>query len=193
MLCISSHESWSDFFARCEVHWRNKESLTKEAAADSIVAIHNSSHGPEKTGQHFNPSSVTEANRLKANCMTLDRVKEKDLFNMLPYILAAMSPETKLAFAAQYLQPAGMTVHLSSEEEEDGYSLESAVNTQIAVNQACTSLLDAAMNPTPQNLDAAEREAVKVIKRFERTRAFLAGARKIGARLGNAMKRKEVA
>jgi len=190
MLWNNTHESWSDFLMRCEAQWRNQAGLSKEAAADTIVTIHNRSQGPEKTGQHFNPASVTEANRLKANCMTLDRVKEKDLFNMLPYILAAMSPETKLAFAAQYLQPAGLTVHLSSDEEEDGHSLEAAVSTQLAVNQACSTLFDAALNPTPQNIDAAEREAVKVIKRFERTRAFLSKARKTCQKLGNAMKGK---
>jgi hypothetical protein len=192
MLWNSPEESWRSFAIRCHRESAAQKKLTLEMQADDVVKVHNAHNGSAKTGRHFNPSSVTEANRLKANEYDLSSyMKSKDALEMLPYLLAAMTDEAKLMFASQYLKPAGLTVHLATSDEEDGYSLEAAVNTQIAVNQACSTLLDAAMNPTPQNIDAAEREAVKVIRRFERTRAFLAGARKIGARLGQAMKRKE--
>lgn len=184
MLWNNSHETWSDFLVRCYAQSRNKEGLSKEAAADRIVSIHNANGGPEKTGQHFDPASVTEANRLKANCMTLDRVIEKDLFNVLPYLLAGMSNETKLAFAAQYFHAAGLGVHLLSEDDEEGHLVENAVETQMIVNKACNSMLDAALDPTPQNLDAAEREAVQVIEKFKRTRALFSKFRRAGGVLG---------
>jgi hypothetical protein len=191
MLWNSPEESWRSFAIRCHRASAAQKKLTLEMQADDVVKAHNAHNASAKTGRYFNPSSVTEANRLKANEFDLSSyMKSKDALEMLPYLLAAMSDEAKLSFASQYLQPAGLTVHLSSDEEEDGHSLEAAVNTQLAVNQACSTLFDAALNPTPQNIDAAEREAIKVIKRFERTRAFLSKARKTCQKLGNAMKGK---
>ena len=177
MLWNNTQESWSDFLHRAMAQWRNHAGMSKEAAADAVVEIHNSVGGPAKTGQHFNPSSVTEQNRLKANCMTLDRAMEKDLFNMLPYVLAAMSPETKLAFAAQYLQPAGLTVHLASEEEQDGFGIETACEMQMELGSTFNSVFIAAREQTPQNLDEADRAIAKAIQKFKRTRALISGCR----------------
>lgn len=189
MLWNNTHESWGDFLLRCEAQWRNKEGLSKEAAADLIVSIHNNGGGPEKTGQHFNPASVTEANRLKANCMTLDRVKEKDLFNILPYILAGMSAETKLSFASQYLAVAGLTVHLASEEEEDGFGPETACELQLQIGNTFNAVYNAAKTQAPQSLDEADRELVQAIEKFKRTRALIAGLRKFGAKTKSVLNR----
>jgi hypothetical protein len=177
MLWNNSHESWSDFFDRCDAQARNKEGLSKEAAADKIVGIHNENGGPAKTGQHFNPASVTEANRLKANAMSLDRAKEKDLFNVAPYVTASWPEEVKLAYWAQYLRVAGLTVQLASTEEHDGLCLESVCDLQISAGDAFKALTEAIKNPTASNLDHAEREAVKAGEKFKRTRAFIAKAR----------------
>lgn len=194
MLWNSPEESWRDFAIRCHRESAAQKKLTLEMQADDVVNAHNAHNGAAKTGRHFNPASVTEANRLKANEYDLSSyMKSKDAVEMLPYVLAAMSDEAKLMFAAQYLKPSGLTVHLASEDEEEGHSLESAVNTQLLVHQACSHLFDAAMDPTPHKIDAAEREAVKVIKRFERTRAFLSKARKTCANIGRAVKDKVAA
>ena len=188
MLWNNPCEKWNEFLARCEDQSRITAGRTKEAVADDVAATYLSHGGFEKLQHNVTPMSANESNRLKAVEAAVSRAKEKDLFNMLPYILASMSPETKLAFAAQYLQPAGLTIHLSSDEDDSGHTLESAVNTQMAANQACNSLLNAALDPTPQNIDAAEREAAKVIERFKRTRACLTAIRNTCKKVGSAMK-----
>ena len=189
MLWNNSHESWNDYLMRCVAQWRNKDSLSKEAAADMIVSIHNTHGGQEKTGQHFNPSSVTEQNRLKANCMTLDRVIEKDLFNVMPYILAAMSDETKLAFAGQYLAVAGLTVHLSESEEEGGFGVEAACDLQLQLGNTFNAVYDAARSQEPISLDAADRQIVHAITHFKKTRKLIAGARSLGAKMKSVIHR----
>lgn len=189
MLWNNSHESWNDYLMRCVAQWRNKDSLSKEAAADMIVSIHNTHGGHEKTGQHFNPSSVTESNRLKANCMTLDRVIEKDLFNVMPYILAAMSDETKLAFAGQYLAVAGLTVHLAEAEEEGGFGVEAACELQLHIGNTFSAVLDAAKTQAPDSLDKADRQIVQAIVHFKKTRKLIAGARSLGAKVKSAIHR----
>lgn len=189
MLWNISHESWNDYLMRCMAEWRNKEGLSKEAAADAIVHIHKQVRAHEKTGQHFNPSSVTESNRLKANCMTLDRVMEKDLFNVMPYVLAAMSDETKLAFAGQYLAVAGLTVHLAESEEEGGFGVEAACDLQLHIGKTFDAVYGAAKSQDAQSLDAADRQIVQAITHFKRTRKLIAGARSLGAKVKSVIHR----
>lgn len=178
MMWNDSHESWRTFLIRCYSQWTNKEGITKEAAADAVVMAHNGQGAQAKTGLHFNPASVTEANRMKANCATLTRNMEKeDLVDLLPYILAAMSDEYKLAFISQYLRPAGIVCRLADSDSQEGLSLESVCETQIAAAEAFKAIAEATMNPTAQNLDIAEREAVKATEKFKRIRAFIGGAR----------------
>lgn len=178
MLWNDSHEGWKDFLGRCYANWVNKSGITKEAAADEVVKIHNGQGAQAKTGLHFNPSSVTEANRLKANCATLTRYMDKEeLFELLPYILGAMGEEQKVAFASQYLRPAGLGVHLLEQEGHDQFSLAVNVDTQSAAFHALDAMNRAALDPTPENLEIAEREAAKAHEKFKRTRALITAAR----------------
>lgn len=179
MLWNDSHESWKRFLERCYLNWINKAGITKEVAADEIVKIHNGLGAQGKTGLHFNPSSVTEENRRKANCATLGRYMEKEeLFDLLPYVLGAMDDEHKLAFASQYLRPAGIAVRLIDSEEHDEFNFEAAADAQAAACDAMKAMTAAALHPTPENLEIAEREADKANQKFKRTRAMLAAARK---------------
>ena len=178
MLWNDSYESWRSFLIRCFTQHTNKAGITKEAAVDNFVQIHNGQGAQEKTGLHFNPASVTEANRMKANCATFWRYVEKEeLFDMLPYILASMSNEHKLAFASQYMRPAGIAVRLVDEESDDEFSFEVAADAQAAACDAMKALTAAALHPTAENLEIAEREADKANQKFKRTRALLAAAR----------------
>jgi hypothetical protein len=178
MLWNDSHESWRQFLDRCYANWIRKSGISKEAAADTVVSIHNKAGAQAKTGLHFNPSSVTEANRLKANCATLERYMEKvELFDLLPYILGAMDDEQKLAFAAQYLRPAGLAVHLLDVEQHTEFTIEVAHDTSAAAYDALRAMTEAALRPTAENLEIAERETAKVHEKFKRTRAFITAAR----------------
>ena len=178
MMWNNLQESWREFLIRCYRASAGDLKLTLEWQADAVVQVHNTSGAQDKTGLHFNPASVTEENRRKANCIQLQRYMEKeDVIELLPYILGGMSDQAKLAFANQYLRPAGLTAHLFDKESEDGLSLESACDTQIAAAEAMSAITRATMNPTPENIDIAEREAVKASRKFERTRKLLAGAR----------------
>jgi hypothetical protein len=179
MLWNDSHESWREFLIRCLTQNTNKSGITKEAAVDNFVQIHNGQGAQAKTGLHFNPASVTEANRLKANCATFWRyVDKEELFDMLPYVLASMSDEHKLAFASQYLRPAGIACRLADEGEHDEFNFEAAANAQAAACDAMKAMTAAALNPTAENLEIAEREADKANQHFKRTRAMIAAARK---------------
>lgn len=178
MLWNSSQETWKEFLTRCYKESATQLKLTLEGAADEVVKVHNAHGAQVKTGQHFNPSSVTEANRLKANCAALQRFMEKeDALEMVPYMLGAMSDEAKLAFANQYLRPAGLIAHLLDKEAEDGLSHEANCDTNIAAAEAMKAVTIATMNPTPENLDLAERAASKAAERFVRTKKMLNGAR----------------
>jgi hypothetical protein len=196
MLWNNSHESWRDFLIRC---WRasaGERKLTLEIAADEVVQVHNSHGAQAKTGLHFNPASVTEENRRKANCAQLQRYMERDeLVELMPYILGGMSDEAKLAFANQYLAPAGIRCALAEADEEHGFGIEAAVDAQITTGQAFEKLVEAAKNPTALNLDVAEREAVKASEKFKRIRRLINGARKAGAAakaaIGRVVHRKE--
>ena len=178
MLWNDSHESWKDFALRCFNQSTNKAGISKEAAVDNFVAIHNGQGAQAKTGLHFNPASVTEANRMKANAASFFRhVEKEEFFDMLPYVLASMSDEYKLAFASQYLRPAGLTVSLIDAEAHDGLSMEVVCDTHSAAFDAMKAMSAAAMNPTPENLEIAERETNKATEKFARTRKFLTAAR----------------
>lgn len=178
MLWNDSHESWRDFLIRCFTQSTNKAGITKEAAVDNFVQIHNGQGAQAKTGLHFNPASVTEANRLKANCATFWRYVEKEeLFDMMPYMLASMSDEHKLAFASQYLRPAGIGTHLLEDSEQAEFNHTVNADTQHAAFGALEALNKAALNPTPENLEIAEREAAKAHEKFKRTRALITAAR----------------
>lgn len=198
MLWNDSHESWRQFLVRCYANWINKSGITKEDAADEVVSIHNGCGAQAKTGLHFNPASVTEANRRKANCATLGRHMEKEeLFDLLPYILGAMADEQKLAFASQYLRPAGLAVHLLDVEAFSEFNIEVAHDTSAAAYDALRAMTEAAIRPTPENLEIAEREAAKVHEKFKRTRAFITAARNAcrGAKavIGRALHRRTAA
>lgn len=178
MLWNDSQETWKQFLTRCYANWINKAGITKESAADEVVTIHNAAGAQAKTGLHFNPSSVTEANRLKANCATLGRYMDKEeLFELLPYVLAAMGDEQKLAFATQYLRPAGLAVRLMDDEAHEEFNHAVSVDTQAAAFEALSAMSKAALDPTAENLELAEREAEKAHQKFKRTRALLASAR----------------
>lgn len=196
MLWNDSHESWQDFLRRCYSSWTNKAGITKEAAADDVVRLHNDCGAQAKTGLHFNPSSVTEANRLKANCATLTRYMDREeLFDLLPYILGAMGDEQKLAFASQYLFPAGLAVRLLDKAEHEEFTYEAAADVQSAACDAMKALTAAALNPTPENLAIAEREADRAHERFKRTKALISAARntykKTTAAIGKLVHRKD--
>lgn len=193
MLWNNTQESWREFLIRCYRASAGELKLTLEWAADAVVQVHNANSGQDKTGLHFNPASVTEENRRKANCIQLQRYMEKeDVIELLPYILGGMSEQAKLAFANQYLRPAGLTVHLLDKESEEGLCLEEICDTQISAAEAMSAITRATMNPTAENLDVAEREAVKAVRKFERTRKLLAGARaKFKGALHKVMHRKE--
>jgi hypothetical protein len=187
MLWNNSQETWRDFLNRCYKASAGQLRLNMESAADEVVKLHNSAGAQQKTGQHFNPASVTEANRLKANCAALQRFMEKeDAIEMLPYILGAMSPETRLAFANQYLNAAGLTVHLADHDADDGFDMEAAIHIPSVAAKAFDASIAAAKNPTPQNLEHAEREVANAHVRFGRIRAKLKGARE---RCKNAIQR----
>lgn len=196
MLWNDSQETWKDFLKRCYSSWTNKAGISKETAADEVVRIHNEHGAQYKTGLHFNPASVTEANRLKANCATLTRYMDREeLFELFPYILAAMGDEQKLAFATQYLMPAGLVVNLASEANHDEFNYEAAADVQSAACDAMKALTAAALNPTPENLAIAEREADRAHERFKRTKGLIAAARnackKTTAVIGKAFHRKD--
>ncbi len=179
MLWNNTQESWKDFLKRCLQSSAGDLKLNQEMQADEIVKVHNNHGGQAKTGLHFNPASVTEGNRLKANNMTLQRYMDREeLFELAPYILGGMSDEAKLAFANQYLAPAGIRCSLAEKEEEHGFGIEAAIETQLTTGKAFESLVEAAKNPTPQNLDIAEREAVKAAERFHRIKKLINGAKK---------------
>lgn len=196
MLWNDSHESWRQFFNRCYAQWVNKHAGSQENAAEEVVVLHNGLGAQAKTGLYFNPASVTEANRRKANCATLTRYMEKEeLFDLLPYILGAMADEQKLAFASQYLRPAGLSVHLLDSEEQQDFNVEVAHDTSSSAYDAMRAITEAALRPTPENLEIAEREAAKAHEKFKRTRAFLTAARNAckGAKavIGRAIHRKD--
>lgn len=201
MLWNDPYEPWTDFLNRCYANWINKSGITKETAADCVVKVHNGHGGQAKTGLHFNPSSVTEENRRKANEATLSRhVKTETLFELFPYILGAMPDDYKVQFANQYLRPAGLTVQLLDACEQEEFNIEVAHDTASAAYDAMRAMTEAALRPTPENLEIAEREAAKAHERFKRTRAFLTAARNAckGAKgaagaVINKFRRKEVA
>jgi hypothetical protein len=195
MLWNDSHESWKDFAVRCFTQSTNKAGISKEAAVDNFVQIHNGLGAQAKTGLHFNPASVTEANRLKANCAAFFRhIEKEEFFEMLPYVLASMSDEYKLAFASQFLRPAGLTVSLLDAEAHEEFCIEVAHDTTSAAYDAMRAMTEAALRPTPENLEIAEREAAKAHEKFRRTRAFITAARNAckGAKavIGKALHRK---
>lgn len=177
MLWNDSYETWRQFLLRC---FNNHAASvgTKEAAVDNFVILHNGHGAQSKTGLHFNPSSVTEANRLKANCATFYRYTEKEeMFEMLPYILGSMREEQRLAFASQYLAPAGLSVVLAESDGSEEFDVMHAADTQTAGCEALPAITRAAIHPTPENLAAAELATDKAIQRFKRTRALLGAAR----------------
>jgi hypothetical protein len=179
MLWNNTQESWKDFLKRCLQSSAGDLKLNQEMQADEIVKVHNNHGGAAKTGLHFNPASVTEGNRIKANNMTLHRYMEREeLFELAPYILGGMSDEAKLAFANQYLAPAGIRCSLSEKEEEHGFGIEHACDAQISLGRSFESLVVAAKDPTPQNLDIADREAAKAAEKLTRMRRLINGAKK---------------
>jgi hypothetical protein len=178
MLWNNLQESWREFLIRCYRASAGDQKLTLEWQADAVVQNHNAHNGQSKTGLHFNPASVTEENRRKANCIQLQRYMEKeDVVELLPYILGGMSNEAKLAFANQYLAPAGLTVHLADHDAEDGFDLEAAIDIPSAAAKAFDASIAAAKNPTPQNLEIAEQEAGRAASKFKKLCEKLKGAR----------------
>jgi hypothetical protein len=177
MLWNNPCEKWSQFLTRCEEQSRLPSGKTKEAFADDVAKVYLAHGGFEKNEHNVTPMSANEANRLKAVEAAVSRAKEKDLFNMLPYILGAMSEETKLAFANQYLHPAGLRVVLAEKEEEDGFGIEAAVDTHIEIARSLEPLVNAAKNPTAVNLDLADRAAHKGMEKLSRLRRLINGAK----------------
>jgi len=188
MLWNSSQESWRQFAIRCFKQSIGDQDLNHEAAVDNFVQIHNGQGAQAKTGLHFNPASVTEANRLKANNATFWRYVERDeFFEMLPYVLASMTEEAKLAFASQYLAPAGLAVRLMDKDETDEFNFEHVAETQDAGCEALTKATKAAIHSTPENLAAAEMAVDRAIEKFKRTRAIIAAVRNAGKKTGAAI------
>lgn len=190
MLWNRPEESWRDFAISCHRESASTNNLTLELQADAVVKAHNANNGQLKTKRHFNPSSVTETNRLKANEGDLSSfMKSKDAVEMLPYLLAAMTDEAKLSFASQYLKPAGLTVHLSESDEESGFGVEAACELQLHIGTTFDAVYSAAKSQAPECLDKADRQIVQAIVHLKGTRKLIAGARTIGAKVKSVIHR----
>lgn len=180
---ISAHESWKAFLVRHLTEWQGGK-LSKATLVDLIAAKHDEIGGHAHSGIDFHASSKDEFNRMKANCTKFFRYveeadDEKNLFDLLPSILAAMPVEQRMNFASQYLRPAGLSVRLIEEEGESGLTMETICDTQIAVADAMKAITIAHRDPTPENLDLAERAADRATGKFKRVRAFFGGAKKL--------------
>jgi hypothetical protein len=196
---ISAHESWKSFLVRHLTEWQGGKH-SKATIVDWIAAKHHEIDGQAHSGIDFHASSKDEYNRMKANCTKFfryveDSDDEKNLFDLLPSILAAMPVEQRMNFATHYLRPAGLSVRLIEEEDETGLTMETICDTQIAVADAMKAMTIAHRDPTPENLDLAERAADRATGKFKRVRAFFGCARKLckGAfnKANHALHRKE--
>lgn len=179
---IDTHESWKRFLVRHLTEWMGQNRWSKATVVDQIVVAHKQIGGQAHSGVYFEPHSADEYNRMKANCTTFFRYVEdddgeKNLFDILPSVLAAMPMELRLSFVSQYLRPAGLVVRPADETSEEGFTMEIALDTQSAAYDALRAVSTAALHPTPENLEIAERETEKANQKFKRTRALLSAAR----------------
>lgn len=179
---ISAHETWKQFLMRHVTEWAAANRMSKHTAVDEIIAAHKAIGGPNHSGAYFDPNSKDEYNRMKANCTAFfryaeDQDDEKNIFDMLPSILAALPVKDRINFMSQYLRPAGLSVSLIEDDAEEGFSMTAAIDTQLVLADAMKTMSAAALDPTPENLAAAEQQAERAVRRFDRTRKMLAGAR----------------
>jgi hypothetical protein len=205
-----SHETYVDSLKRHMKAWKmrgpagdgSRGAFSDATICDFIVETHNRIDGPSKTGIVFAPGSSDEFNRKKANAVRIMRMltdepqsehDEIQLFNMAPSILAAMPQDLAVSFITEYLRPAKLLVRAQDDEAHAEFNLAVVHDTHNAAHDAMKSMLEATLNPTPENLEIAEREAIKATEKFKRTRAFISAARNGLKAIGRIVQRKNAA
>jgi hypothetical protein len=113
-------ESWVDCLKRYLRIWKKESGGYSDATiCDEIVKAHDAIGGPAKTGIRFQPGSVDEYNRKKANAARIMRMLNDELdgddgsllnINFLPSVLAAMPAALRIRFLNEYLGPVDLRV-----------------------------------------------------------------------------------
>lgn len=194
-MSVGLHETWVDCLKRHIKDWKmrgpagdgTRGPFSDETICQFIIEAHERIGGPLKTGIVFAPvGSGDESKRRTANAKRIMRYMTDEpntefesfqLFNLVPSILAAMPQNLAKRFINEYLEPAKFVASEADDDGEDGFGPEVAHKTQSATFSALHAISAASLNPTPELLAIAEREAVNAQKTFKRTRAFITKAR----------------
>jgi hypothetical protein len=196
-----SQKSWISTLRDHVNEWRKREGWSRETAAQVIVEKFEAMGGPEATGIHFEPKTRDAFERQKVNAdrifRWLDDISKDG--NLMPanfgfYILAAMPVDIRHTCVNEENQKLGMFATVNEDVNEHGIDISEICETNIEAAETMKALTIAHANPTPENLERAERQAAKVSARFANLRKRLSGSRLMtGAKavIGRIVHRKE--
>lgn len=169
--------------------WRRAEGLSREMLCEIIVNAHGAFS--EFTGIVFEPQTKDEYQIREVNAQRIfrwldDESKGSNLLpaNFIPSILAAMPIERRLACASEIMVSIGLGACLPSDAEEGELSINDVFEVQRDDLDALHAATTAIQNPTPENLEIADRKLARAQKRKERLQKMIAFARKAGGVLG---------
>ena len=169
--------------------WRRENSWSRETVAQVIIEMHEQIGA--STGIIFEPhtkdiGAIREVNSQRHFRWLDDETKSTNLLpaNYIPSILAAMPVDRRLACASEIMVSIGLGACLSSDAEEGDLDLNALFEAQRDDLDANQALVEAIQNPTPENLEIADRKLLRAQKRKERLQKMIAFARKAGGVLG---------
>lgn len=177
--------------------WRRENSWSRETVAQVIIEMHEQIGA--STGIIFEPQTkdvgaIREVNSQRHFRWLDDETKSTNLLpsNYIPSILAAMPLDRRLACASEIMVSIGLGACLSSDAEEGELNINDLFEAQRDDLDATQALATAIQNPTPENLEIADRKLARAQKRKERLQKIIAFARKAGGVLGRFIHPKKV-
>lgn len=150
--------------------WRKRAGWSRETVTQEIVATFDRLDGPLHTGIRFDPDTRDVYERTKVNADRVfrwldDETKDTNHLppNMLPFVLAALPVDLRIACVDEFLRPAGLTVRLC-EVAREAMDIAKVVQTVIKESGEATCALASLLDGTsPGELETAQRELTESI------------------------------
>ncbi|ABR91439.1 Hypothetical protein mma_2217 [Janthinobacterium sp. Marseille] len=183
------HKTWIGIVREHVIAWRKAEGWSRETVTQVIVEMHGLVGGVTGIVFEKNPSdpfTERETNAQRLFRWLDDESKSTNLLPMCmtPSILLAMPMERRFACASELMVSVGLGACPPSDAEEGELSLYDVFATQRDDLDANQAVLAAVQDPTPENLEIADRKLLRAQKRKERLQKMIAFARKVGGVLG---------
>lgn len=210
-----SHETFIDCLKRHLKAWKlrgpsgdGKEgAYSDQTICDEIVKTFERLGGSLKTGMRFSSTSKDEFNRLKANAVRISRMMNDEvetdeqftsdsLFNLLPYITAAMPRDLSHSFWLEYQAVAGFAPQ-SLDDAGDGEltirDLSLVIKADSDSHQAFAAVLQ---NPNDAAALAEARKTLRMaiaekVRRSKTIEALIRVRAATGAAIGRIVHRKD--